>query len=517
MSASIRWLEDAPASSEAQAAVEAWLRGAREASVLRDNPRRALVRLTGAGGDLLVKRFRAGSGRHARREWWKARLGRSPAARELAGLRRLHERGIPVPEPLALGELDDGDRLLVMRYVEGTPLAEALGRPGTRPGQLLADLGRVLHGLYEAGLIHGDLHPGNVLATPAGPVLLDLQHARRSRSENARIADLGHLDYGLWPYAGTTARVRLHAAALGLARPFEGPARGLLRDVADAAERRAFDHGRSRTRRALRPGRGYAAVRVGAASGMRVRDFDEAAVAEALQMHEAALSAGGDDVLARSARARITRGVAGGWPVVVKQVPPRGLARRIADRVRGTPARRGWLAGHGLLARGVGAARPLAFLESRALGLAGSSVLVIEDLGTGRDALAICEADPESTVRALGALLDALHRRHVHHGDLKATHVFLPESGRPCLIDLEGVRFPRFLDDGARLVALAQLNASLPDTVPNALRLGAFDRYARRHPFADGRPAALREVVARSLAREHRWTGPGCDASQGND
>ncbi|RIK96919.1 MAG: hypothetical protein DCC71_22060, partial [Proteobacteria bacterium] len=172
--------------------------------------------------------------------------------------------------------------------------------------------------------------------------------------------------------------------------------------------------------------------------------------------------------------------------------------------------------GHGLLARRIGAARPLAALERRAFGVPVASWLVLEDLRPAPDAVSVLAggaADADAVCDALARLAIALHRAGVDHGDLKGTHVFLVRRDgalAPALIDLEGVRFVRRPSEARRIRALAQLNASLPDALPDALRCRAFARYAAALPFARGRAAALREVVAASLARRHRWSGAGC-------
>ena len=76
------------------------------AAVLRDNPRRRLVRIDSkTAGCLLIKHHRLASGRHPLRERWKARLRRAPADREFRTLVRLREAGLPVPPPLARGTL----------------------------------------------------------------------------------------------------------------------------------------------------------------------------------------------------------------------------------------------------------------------------------------------------------------------------------------------------------------------------------------------------------------------------
>jgi hypothetical protein len=236
-----------------------------------------------------------------------------------------------------------------------------------------------------------------------------------------------------------------------------------------------------------------------------------------LDAHDAALATNDERVLEADARARITAHSLGWIDVIVKETPWRGPLRAVADAFRGSAAARAWRGGHGLAARGIGAARPLAALERRVLGVPVASWLVLHDLRPAPIATFAVERGELSAkvvADALAGLVVALHRRGVDHGDLKSTHVFLVRDGdgriRPALIDLEGVRFPRRLSEARRVQALVELNASLPDSLPAALRCRAFARYAAALPFAQG-PAAARRAIARgSLARAHRWTGAGC-------
>jgi tRNA A-37 threonylcarbamoyl transferase component Bud32 len=497
-------------------ALERWSRGALAEQVLADSPRRRLARLSDpAAGELLIKQFRVGSGRHRLRELAKRRLGRGQAEREERALRALRGAGVAVPEPLGLALREDGDALLALRFVDGAPLDAALAAAPPARRRLLARLGETVAALHRAGWIHADLHRGNVLVAGGAPLLLDVQRARRNRSAAARHADLGQLDYSLWGRASLADRIRLRAAALGLERPFDAAARGALRAVGRAAEQRADAHARSRTRRALRSGRAQAAARVGSLRGLRVRELDAESLAALVSAHAAAHAAGDARVLQSDARARLSRLELGELRVVVKEGRYRGLARGLADAVRGSAGRRAWRAGHGLLARKVGAARPLAFLEERRLGIPVRSLVVLEDLRPAPDALEASARQPEAVALALAGLALALHRRGVDHGDLKCTNVYLagapPFSAR--LVDLEGVRFRGRLSDRLRIEGLAQLNASLPDAVPAEARRRAFARYCAALPFERPRPDVLAEIAARSLARRHRWSGADCDCA----
>jgi tRNA A-37 threonylcarbamoyl transferase component Bud32 len=484
-----------------------------------DSHRRRVLRLAADGRALLVKQFRVGSGRHPWREAGKARIGRAPADREWRALAALHEAGLPVPEPLALGALPDGDRLLAMTWIDGVPFEAALraASPAARRA-LLAALGAVVARVHAAGWVHGDLHPGNLLVRAGAPVLLDWQRARRTGSRAARADDLARLEHALAPLVPLTDRVRLRAEALGLARPFDPHACAALRAAGEAADRRAEDFARGRTRRLLRPGRAVAHARVGERRGLRLRSLEPDALRALLEAHGEALAAGDARVLKDDPRARVTGHVVGERALVVKEAPWRGLGRALADAVRGSAARRAWRAGHGLALRRIGVALPHAWLEQRRGGVPVRSWAVLEDVRPGVPAaFALAHGlDADEVLSALAGLLVALHRRGVDHGDLQGTHVYLrrePAGLAARLIDLEAVRFRRPLPDARRIQALAELNASLPDTFPGAARQRAWRRYARALPFASGADAARARVVRASLARGHRWSGPtrACD------
>jgi len=503
----------------ARRALAAWATGALPGEVLRDNPRRQLVRVeTADAGPLLLKRFRTASGRHPLRERWKEIAGRSPARREWKALHALAAAGVPVPAPLALGTLAQGDPVLAMRWVEGRPLREVLAEGSRRRRAVLASLARSVAALHDAGFAHGDLHHGNVLLAGEEAVLLDLQRARRTRSRRARLEDLGWLDDSLSPDLSRSDRLRLRAGALGHRRPFDATARRELAAVGRAATRRADAHARSRTRRSLRPGRRFAPHRWGAWAGLRDRSLAPEAVEGILREHVLGLAGGGAEVLKDDRRSRITGVASEERRVVVKEAPPRGVGRALADLVRGSAGRRAWRGGHGLRARRIGAALPLVWLERRAFGVPVASLVVLEDLRPAAPADVATAPEPEEILQALASLACALHGRGVDHGDLKASHVFVAPGARGAearLVDLEGVRFRRRLPEDRRLHALAELNASLPDRFPAAARRAAFARYAAALPFARGTRKALARVVRRSLERRHRWSGADCALAVG--
>jgi hypothetical protein len=244
-----------------------------------------------------------------------------------------------------------------------------------------------------------------------------------------------------------------------------------------------------------------------------VSDVAAPELIETLGAHAKAASA--REVLKQDARARLTAVSLGARAAIVKEHRARGLARALADLLRGSAARRAWRGGHGLLHRGIGAARPLAFLERRVVGIPIASLLVLEDLRPDWPADSPRPgADLAFVLGVLAHLAATLRLQGVDHGDLKGGNVYLGErlggTIEARLIDLDRVVFRRRVSERKAIRALAQLNASLPDVYPAAARCVAFARYTRAIPFSIGPERARSAVVAQSLTRQHRWSGAGC-------
>ncbi|MDX6473136.1 MAG: eukaryotic-like serine/threonine-protein kinase, partial [Gaiellaceae bacterium] len=75
-----------------------------------------------------------------------------------------------------VGEDDDGRPFIAMEYVEGETLAEAVARRGPLPPREVAELGiqacRALAAAHEAGLVHRDVKPQNLLLRSDGVLKL---------------------------------------------------------------------------------------------------------------------------------------------------------------------------------------------------------------------------------------------------------------------------------------------------------------------------------------------------------
>jgi len=480
------------------------------AATLTKNPRRSVLGLDLPGEDppaalpsrIILKTHHTATGRHAARERIKRLLGRSPARREWHALERLFAAGVPVPRPLAWGRLDNGDVIVVTECLEGGPITHVATDPNhPRDRALIEALAAAITRLHEAGYRHGDLHLGNCWAMDGRVGLLDLQHAGPLRSTQDRLRDLAQLELSL-ARAGWSAEARRALRERSSAGPdFDRVLRRFLRD-----------HIRGRSRRVLHVGRNWTATSIRGARGLRDRELSQLALEAIL---EASRNAEPIDTR-RDGRVRIIECRVAGRDYVVKENSADSLRRALADRLRGSPARRAFRRGQANALLSDWSPRPLAYLERHRLGLPRLGWLVLEKVGD-EDLDRYEPKSPDEARRiacALGGWLAEAHAWGLRHRDLKAGNLRIEIRGdaiRFWLIDLEDLDEPSDPTHASHVRALAQLNASLDDAAFGVdARIEGLDAYLRRTRFADA-PALRREIARRSLAREHRWRGEGCD------
>jgi serine/threonine-protein kinase len=85
-------------------------------------------------------------------------------------------RSAHVPDVYDFGELETGERFMVMEYLEGESFATILERERTIAPQILATIAaQILEALgaaHRAGVVHRDLKPENVIVEPCGKEVL---------------------------------------------------------------------------------------------------------------------------------------------------------------------------------------------------------------------------------------------------------------------------------------------------------------------------------------------------------
>ena len=437
------------------------------------------------------------------------RLGlRAPAAaREHSMLMRLRERGLPVPEPVAL-RLRGGPRgedVLETRWMEGArDLAAAWSGGALDPGRrrrIARELGSLVRALHDAGVVHHDLHAGNVLWSPAGGLALVDFHRAGGAGDSVR--DLLALDHFFHRRARAAEKLRFLRSYGGAWWPAGRAARrARLAELAAraAASRHAFlvHH----ERRCDGGGRAFERVGAGGWRGAGRREWSARLLAEI----------GGDPESCARSRGRLVHAGGGAelwrlesaslpFPLAIKLLDDRGAWKRA---LRGSRARRAWRNLFRLEMAELDPPRAVAWLASPGRAGAPRSVLVTEFLD-GLPMLHdhVAAAGVAAAWPLLEELARALARMHdegLSHRDLKAENLLVDAAAGRCrFVDADGVRRLRRVGPDRVARDLARLNASFRDlrtvTWRHRRRFLAAYRGARRHD----RPAT-RELL-RAIAR----------------
>ena len=520
----IEWKAGAP---ELKEAIAAALPSAIERDApVHQSPMRALYRLPlqkmadaataspSAAREVMIKLYTPRGGMRSLRDRAKKRIGRFAADREWNALAEMQRLGLAAPTPRARGRIQGGAEFVAMEVIQGEPLSVALDRETMRmdkagdPGlAMLVRLSDSVHALHRRGFVHGDLHAGNIIASPDRLVLIDWQRLRLLETDEARLADWARLCFSL---ERTTKREGAAAELRNLAEL--GP------ELDQAMTEFLADHQRGRVRRFHRPGRAWKRLRVPAFGTAWVDTSVEPPLdADALGQVLSEDRAEGEIDVRRGGRVRIWTATASSRRFVCKRVNAGSPSRAVADIFRGSSGERAFRRGQADSLISSRAARPVAWVSRKTLGVPRTSWLVMEhvgesDLGTFRP------VSPTEAREVSFALVDWIaeqHARGLGHRDLKAGNLRITRGGdtpRFHLVDLNDLTGPLNIDEADRIAELTQLNAALDETQFEApLRTQALARYAERLPFSQPLDSVIRTIALASVDRHHRWKGLDCD------
>jgi tRNA A-37 threonylcarbamoyl transferase component Bud32 len=478
--------------------IAAWL-AAGVAAIVKRSPQRTVYRVRLPAFDVYVKQHHLPD-----RTTWLRQCLRAPKAQfEFERMRELARRGVSAPVPLGWGSrpgvLGVGESILVTRALDDVvPLNEL--RPDCERRSLAVALGRFVAQMHGAGVLHGDLHPGNFLVRRGGEeiFLVDLDAVRLGAplDESTSFGNLAMLTAGFARRTGRSDRLRF-LAAYAWNRGWDADLHFLAREI----ERRAHDYNlefwRRRDQRSLHSNRYFRRVSGPSTTGHAVRNLDPAWLDAFLRDPDGVFEASPLLKNSRSSTVASTSIEIDGasLPVIVKRFRVTSQADPWTALVRPTAALRSWLLGHGLLERGIPTARPLVVLHRRQAGLVREGYLVTEKFEPVQELNAyvrsVADLPPMEArgrlVRQVERVAQAvrdLHRCRLSHRDLKAANLLvtsvaaeetstgaprpfgsmsvaaLPRTTNLWFIDLVGVRLHDHLGRRRRVQNLARLNVS---------------------------------------------------------
>jgi tRNA A-37 threonylcarbamoyl transferase component Bud32 len=532
--------------------LEEW-RGLGKLTTVKTGPHRTVYRVDLPEGAVFVKHFRVPGFRAKLRQWVRRGKGRNEGKRAL----KLAQIGVTTITPIALGE-QRKRKFLFENYLithaipETMPLDEFVEERmpkwsqarQARVRQNLAEaLALLTARLHEAGFVHGDFHPGNLLVrleTGDRPRLamidLDALRVRGMISWADARANLALLNHYFWLRCGRVDRYRFLRAYLAARRQEPPDPRGFARGIEESTRSWAERLWRRWGRRCRGNNTYFKAYRGWGTWAVAARGVAPEVVRGLMADPDQPFGFPDARLLKHS---RTTTVAELCLPVLGR--PTRVIYKRfnrkkwldpLLSLFRPSRAWRAWQAAQHLTSRGIPTPANLAIIGRAWLGTSRllSSILPREMY------LVTVKAEPSVTLRdyafltlpkltprdrrfqirrmtvALARLIRTMHDRSLSDRDLKATNILIegnPEASEPklSLIDLVGVQLAHPIPHDRRIQNLARLQVSLA-RVPGRTRTDSL-RFLRAYmPSAFARretwKALWRVVAARCAAKERR-------------
>lgn len=496
--------------------------------MVKSNPSRTVWRGSISGQRLYIKHFHGTSITHR----LSRALGRRRAVQEMRFAMLLSQASVETAPVLAVG-FGEAREWIVTAAVEPAVAGDAWHRQmlcGDAAGQrrirqATGQLAEMVARMHSAGLVHRDLHCGNLLVLE-GPqprlVLMDLHRTAvcRRLTRHQRAANIAQLMHDRLDCTTRAERLRFlkrYLAASGCGGGIR-VWQGLIGRLAQRHRQRQFARNDKRT---MRSNRYFLPIALsGGWRGQVMLESRKPAFATPATQARFTLDdwknslgdverlfAGGATVVKDSQSGLVVRRKlnvgACELDVFIKRPRRKKPYKTIIDCFRPARALKAFALGHSLLNRQIPTALPLAFLQRRVGPFLVDSILITETVPGMRldeflSSLLARVARPTKVTAAqhrqlaqqvlgqMGKMLQRLHDNNFAHRDLKETNMIVrweaQRDPQVVLLDLDGLKKCRRITTRRRFQGLMRLNVSLLRCPPvnHAGRLRMLLGYLRR-------------------------------------
>lgn len=409
---------------------------------------------------------------------------------------QLQKKKLNIPQPL--GWMEKVHRGLVK---ESYYLSEAIGLGVSltddsnqlRDETITAGLAKTVKVIHDTGLFHKDLHAGNFLWDGESFLLTDLHRAKiiRSLSLNQRLWNLSQLFHSLRSEWGERERI------LFIEKYFEKEAvhlakkEILLQKVNSLMGRLQKRQWQSRTKRCLKESTEFSIQKKRGILCYHRRDYPLDHLKQVIEVHRSLIREKPSALAKQSPDVTVSLLNDGRGRVGVKQFHYSYFWDNFRDLFRPSKGLRSWVAGNGLIARGVPALRPLALLEQRNGWGWREDFVVMEapEKGLEMDRYILRGfggfGKKRMFIKHFAQWLAHLHAKNLYHRDMKACNILVSDHRERWefhLLDLEDIRLNSKVDDKRLFKNLLQLNTSIPKTITRTDRLRFLKEYTHHQP-----------------------------------
>jgi tRNA A-37 threonylcarbamoyl transferase component Bud32 len=443
--------------------LQEWLQ-AGQAVAVKHGPHRTVYRVNLPGLSFYLKHNRVIDFR----TWIRQLVRPSKSAMEFERVVAVAGRRIPTVTPLGLGEAlhgwRPGDNFLVTHCLENTePLSHFIEQTLSRfqsvrqvrvRQRLAKEMGEFIARIHDAGILHNDLHAGNILVRLEADdrpqlFLIDLHSVKIGRPLNwsASRANLVILSHWFMIQACRTDRLRFWHTYLSARGNFGGrlaTSKSEIRNLAHDLEKRSWRSTlrlwRAREVRYLTRNRAFEPLALGVVRGHIIRDLNYAALQELSADPDAPFRRPDVNVLKDSPSSTVIE-----FDMPLKGSPCRVVYKRfrvktwldpIAAWFRRPAALRSWIFGQGLRESGLPTPQPLAVFFRRRCGLSFEGYLLTEKINNVQELHRfVADLDllpgPErqkvlrNSIDRVACLVRDLHARRLSHRDLKAANILV--------------------------------------------------------------------------------------------
>jgi tRNA A-37 threonylcarbamoyl transferase component Bud32 len=411
------------------------------------------------------------------------------ACREATTLLELARRDVPVPRVLGIGVdyrwgMLQRD-LVITREVPGaTPLADFVFKEFehlsfSQKKQCVARFAAFVRHLHDQGVIHTDLHIGNILVQGGEGrerfVLLDADRVKlkpEPLSQSERAANLALLLGNFWTLDATPQHFRFRFLKNYAGRNRIAPDDEFLRSIAQTALKVFGKLWKDDARRCLFTNKRFVCESRHGFRVFRVRRGDvEAALRELAPDPDRILEQG--QVLKDGRTVKAARVELNGTFYFLKRYNCKGWAYRVRNALRRSRAVRTWWVSWAFRVRGLPVPEPLICLEERRLRLLQRSYLLsdyVENSERFNDVWPrLNDSGRRGLLARLAMLLGRMHRSGAVHGDLKWQNILVQtrKVGQTItLTDLDGSRILHWFVRGRPARDLARFFRDLQQNDP---------------------------------------------------